>query len=159
KHGKKVKFLTFKEAQERLNKNVLGGIPIRHPEDGNDNGVRLLDIDNDGYLDAALTNEKVRLIWRWQPLSGSWRTHNKGGGGLFQSEVQAPRGGMFRGHFGIFDKGGGASLILPRGHGWDFDLPRREAIFVLPFERWDRFAAPFAKAQSFLFRDVDGDRI
>jgi hypothetical protein len=42
KHGKKVKFLTFKEAQERLNKNVLGGQTLRHPEDGGDNGVRLL---------------------------------------------------------------------------------------------------------------------
>src|SRR5262245_38765853 len=77
KHGKKVKFLTFREAQQRLDKNLLGGIPIRHPEDGKDNGVRLLDVDNDGYLDVALTNEKVRLIWRWQPRSRSWKTHNK----------------------------------------------------------------------------------
>ncbi len=29
KHGRKVKFLTFREALERLNKNFLGGHPLR----------------------------------------------------------------------------------------------------------------------------------
>ena len=43
KHGKKVKFLTFKEAQERLDKHLLAGQPLRHPRYGDDNGVRLLD--------------------------------------------------------------------------------------------------------------------
>ena len=32
KHGKKVKFLDFREAQERLNKNLLGGQPLRDPK-------------------------------------------------------------------------------------------------------------------------------
>ena len=31
KHGKKVKFLNFREAQERLNKNLLGDNPLRTP--------------------------------------------------------------------------------------------------------------------------------
>jgi putative membrane-bound dehydrogenase-like protein len=34
KHGKKVKFLTFREAQERLNKNLLKGSPLRDPKTG-----------------------------------------------------------------------------------------------------------------------------
>ena len=34
KHGKKVKFLTFREAQERLNKNLLDGHPLRDPKTG-----------------------------------------------------------------------------------------------------------------------------
>ena len=38
KHGKKVKFLTFREAQERLDKNLLGGHPLRDPKTGTDNG-------------------------------------------------------------------------------------------------------------------------
>src|SRR5262249_41584818 len=37
KHGKKVKFLTFREALERINKNVLGGHPLREPKTGGDN--------------------------------------------------------------------------------------------------------------------------
>ena len=48
KHGKKVKFLTFREAQERLNKHLLGGQPLRHPATGGDNGVRLIDLNDDG---------------------------------------------------------------------------------------------------------------
>src|SRR5207249_2677508 len=42
KHGSKVRFLTFREAQERLDKNLLLGHPLRAPN-GQDNGVRLLD--------------------------------------------------------------------------------------------------------------------
>src|SRR5205085_2191665 len=54
KHGKKVKFLTFREAQERLNKNLLGGHPLRDPERSQDHGVRLIDLNNDGYLDVVI---------------------------------------------------------------------------------------------------------
>src|SRR5262249_29948987 len=36
KHSKKVKFLTFREAQDRLNKNLLGGHPLRDPVTGED---------------------------------------------------------------------------------------------------------------------------
>src|SRR5207249_2740136 len=53
RHGHKVKFLTFREAQERLDRYLLGGQPLRSP-DGLDNGVRLLDLDNDGYLDVVV---------------------------------------------------------------------------------------------------------
>ena len=39
KHGKKVKFLNFREVYERLTKNLLGGHPLR-TANGQDNGVR-----------------------------------------------------------------------------------------------------------------------
>ena len=55
KHGKKVKFLNFREAQERLNKNLLAGKPLR-AADGTDSGVRLFDVDSDGYLDVIERN-------------------------------------------------------------------------------------------------------
>lgn len=71
KHGKKVKFLTFREAQERLDKHLLGGSSLR-AADGSDNGVRLLDLDNDGYLDVVIGNDKVRQTRRWSPQSGRW---------------------------------------------------------------------------------------
>jgi putative membrane-bound dehydrogenase-like protein len=73
KHGKKVKFLTFREAQERLNKHLLGGQALRRA-DGQDNGVRLLDLDNDGYLDVVIGNDKVRQTRRWSPRTGKWIT-------------------------------------------------------------------------------------
>src|SRR5262249_27222462 len=72
KHGKKVKFLTFKEAQERLNKNMLGGVPLRDPKTGRDNGVTLADSNDDGYLDVFIRNDKVQKLRVWQPGKG-WK--------------------------------------------------------------------------------------
>src|SRR5262249_32487299 len=46
-YGKRVKFLSFAEAAERLNSNLLGAQALRASE-GADNGVRLLDLNNDG---------------------------------------------------------------------------------------------------------------
>jgi putative membrane-bound dehydrogenase-like protein len=71
KHGKKVKFLTFREAQERLNKNLLNGNPLR-AADGQDNGVRLLDLNNDGFMDVVIGNDKVRETRVWSPKTKKW---------------------------------------------------------------------------------------
>ena len=46
-------------AQERLDKNLLAGEPLR-ATDGRDNGVRLLDVNNDGWLDVVIGNGRVR---------------------------------------------------------------------------------------------------
>ena len=71
KHGKKVKFLTFREAQDRLNKNLLGGQSLRRAN-GQDNGVRLIDLDNDGFLDVVVGNDKVQQTRLWSPGKKSW---------------------------------------------------------------------------------------
>ncbi len=67
KHGSKVKFLNFREAYDRLNKNLLAGNPLRNAE-GLDNGVRLMDVDNDGFLDLVL-GTKARI---WRPRTVRW---------------------------------------------------------------------------------------
>ncbi|MBX6314314.1 MAG: VCBS repeat-containing protein, partial [Isosphaeraceae bacterium] len=72
-HGRKVKFLNFREAQERLDQHLLGGHSLR-ATDGRDNGVRLLDIDHDGYMDVVIGNEHRRQTRLWSPKSGRWRT-------------------------------------------------------------------------------------
>jgi putative membrane-bound dehydrogenase-like protein len=79
KHGKKVKFLTFREAQERLDQHLLAGYPLR-AGNGRDNGVRLLDADNDGYMDVIIGHNvtgrggrggtRTRL---WQPDGRRWQ--------------------------------------------------------------------------------------
>ena len=63
KHGGKVKFLTFRECMERVNKHLLAGQPLR-AANGQDNGVRMLDVNHDGYMDVVIGNEKrlIRLL-------------------------------------------------------------------------------------------------
>lgn len=65
KHGKKVKFLTFREAVERLNKNLMKEKPLRNAT-GGDNGVRLVDLDADGHLDVA--DQSVHRLKTTRPL-------------------------------------------------------------------------------------------
>ena len=48
RHAGKVKFLSFREVEERIDKNLLGRQPLR-AANGQDNGVRVLDV-----ADAAL---------------------------------------------------------------------------------------------------------
>jgi putative membrane-bound dehydrogenase-like protein len=100
KHGKKVKFLSFREAQERLNKHLLGGQPLR-AADGGDNGVRLLDLDNDGFVDVVIGNGKVRQTRRWSPAEGKWVT-----GDFPVSLVKAGE------RFGVVRPDGQASLLV-----------------------------------------------
>jgi putative membrane-bound dehydrogenase-like protein len=73
KYGRRVKFLNFKEAQERLNKNV-GELRTSKPR--GDNGVRLVDMNNDGYLDVIEATDIYRRFTRvWQPTltrKGYW---------------------------------------------------------------------------------------
>jgi putative membrane-bound dehydrogenase-like protein len=66
KHGKKVKFLNFREAQERLNRNLLARTSLRTAQ-GNDNSVRLFDFDNDGFMDVLGAG-----IRTWDPSNNRW---------------------------------------------------------------------------------------
>jgi putative membrane-bound dehydrogenase-like protein len=60
-HGKKVKFLTFKEAVERLNKNFVGG-QLYNPSRANAQ-LRVADIDNDGLMDVVVANNTPNQSW------------------------------------------------------------------------------------------------
>ena len=54
-----------------MTNNVLGGHPLR-AADGGDNGVRLLDVNADGYMDAIVANGQVRQTRIWSPSTGQW---------------------------------------------------------------------------------------
>jgi putative membrane-bound dehydrogenase-like protein len=71
-HGKKVKFMTFRECRERLEKNLLCGQQLRNPNTGGDNGVRLLDLNRDGYLDVVISHGQKKLTRLWSPKKHTW---------------------------------------------------------------------------------------
>jgi putative membrane-bound dehydrogenase-like protein len=101
KHGKKVKFLSFREALARINKNVLEGhslrdakqhaalpwsnertTPVKIPwplppgarlsdKDG-DYGLRFIDIDEDGHEDVVFSNEKEYGIYLFTGMEHGW---------------------------------------------------------------------------------------
>ncbi|HEY6170060.1 MAG TPA: PVC-type heme-binding CxxCH protein, partial [Verrucomicrobiae bacterium] len=71
KYGKRVKFLTFREAQQRLDQHLLAGNLLR-AANGRDNGVRLLDLNGDGFVDVVIANERGRKTRVWDPAKRGW---------------------------------------------------------------------------------------
>ncbi len=159
KHGKKVKFLTFGEAEERLNKNLLGGHPLRDPRNGHGHGVRLIDLNNDGYLDVVTSNEMVQQTRVWSPKTRSW---------IDSSFPQVPTFlgvGCFGSLFGVFRPDGYASFLFHFQGGtgaWHFDGKRwvvdkdlEKALQALGRTAWT--AGPAGEEQGVRLRDLDRD--
>jgi putative membrane-bound dehydrogenase-like protein len=88
-YGTKVKFLNFREANERLNKNPrlieehadrpparpAGELPPRArstDEKGRDAGLRFVDLDEDGYLDVVFSNDQDFGIYLYDPAAKGW---------------------------------------------------------------------------------------
>jgi putative membrane-bound dehydrogenase-like protein len=72
KYAGRIKFLTFREAQEKLNKNLLDGHPLR-ASDGGDNGVRVLDLNNDGFMDVIAAGDQFAETRIWNPVTRTWK--------------------------------------------------------------------------------------
>ena len=111
-HGKKVKFLTMREVDERMVENMLAGHSLRNAK-GGDNGVRILDIDGDGYMDVVIGNPGAKLCRIWDPEKEFWQ------------EAPFPTLVTPALRFGILDKSGRAAAIETNEHGvtraWRFD--------------------------------------
>ena len=100
KHGKKVKFLNFREAHDRLNENLLAGQPLR-AKDGSNNGVRVLDANNDGFMDVVIGNSDVQVTRVWEQTSGTWQTQ------------PLPISDMAEAQFGVLYEDGRATMVTP----------------------------------------------
>lgn len=74
KHGKKVKFLNFRECLERLNKNLLQGEPLRG-KDGKRGVSFLADLNLDGFLDVCAKDFDLQV---WNNVHCVWEKASLG---------------------------------------------------------------------------------
>jgi putative membrane-bound dehydrogenase-like protein len=155
-HGTKVKFLTFREAQERLDRNLLGGQPLRTTS-GRDNGVRLLDLDNDGYLDVVIGNERVRQTRRWSPQSRAWS--------VTDFPIALASAGQDTGaRFGIVQRHGLPALLVRNDQtagAWQFDgtrwIEHAALLSGLELEGQPLATSRHGRDTGVRLRDLDGD--
>jgi len=63
-YGNKITFLNCREIMDRITMNALAEQPLVD-SNGRDNGVRVLDINADGYLDVAIANPNKRVTRIW----------------------------------------------------------------------------------------------
>jgi putative membrane-bound dehydrogenase-like protein len=163
RHGKKVKFLTFREAQQRLDKNLLGGQPLRNPTNGLHNGVRLLDLNNDGYLDVVIGNEHSKQTRLWSPKKKKWEVMDCPAD-LSKAADNGDHGWFDEGRFGFLKSQQYPSIWFDRfawhfdGKGWgkrDLDFGRG---LVVPGQRFlPRYRYRDAPRRGVRLIDLDGD--
>lgn len=160
RHAGKVKFLNFREVQQRLTKNLLAGQPLR-AADGGDNGVRLLDVNADGYQDVVIANSEVQKTRIWSPQVGKWIET-----GFPVTRVET--GDALRNdrwaHFGVVREDGQASLIVRSGStagAWHFDgqgwVAAPELLAGLEVDGEPLVTATSGRDAGIRLVDVDGD--
>ncbi|MGI8604628.1 MAG: PVC-type heme-binding CxxCH protein [Verrucomicrobiales bacterium] len=115
KYGPRVKFLTFREALARLERNALGGDSLR-AKDGGDNGVRLIDVNRDGYMDVLIGNDRRKVTRIWQPRDRTWR----------ETDLPVPLVGSTKfgadSRFGVVRNGAVTLVASGEGKGaWEFE--------------------------------------
>ncbi|NQU21744.1 MAG: c-type cytochrome [Candidatus Nealsonbacteria bacterium] len=118
KHGKKVKFLTFREVQDRLDANFLGGRPLR-AKDGRDNGIRVLDADGDGHMDAVTAEEKARLVGRKLPYPLPDGTASLAAGGTAMFDIEGRDAGL---RFVDVDEDGHLDVVFSNAERYSIHL-------------------------------------
>ncbi len=161
KHGKKVRFLAFEQVNERLVKNLLAGQPLR-AANGQDNGVRLIDLNNDGYLDVVIGNEKLRRTRLWSTQKNAWIE------GEFPVRlVELDKSGQRRDagvRFGVIRSDGFATILVrseTQTGSWHFDgktwLPANELLEGLDADGEPIMTSHKGRDRGVRLRDVDLD--
>ncbi len=164
RYGRRVRFLHFREAVDRLTRHLLGGEPLRGT-DGGDNGVRLVDLDHDGFLDVLVGNSRRRSTRVWNPGRSAWDEFplptelctQPDGAGRHEREPGVRWGVLNQGE-GVFvwmaSEKTRSAWAFDRAKGW---VSRPELLRGL-----DAFGSPVvgrsaAQDRGVRFRDFDGD--
>ena len=170
-HGPKVKFLNFQEANQRMANHLVGrdgelrkDDKLSPPPFRNDSGIRLLDINRDGYLDVvrgSRSRDKTSTGYTriWQPQTREWLT----------TEFRGAVGFSEFSHFGSLTKNGPPSILLRNQSGpyWQHFAAGRWTIdrTLFPFRdnRDNRDnkeqTAPLPKQRGMRLRDLDNDGV
>lgn len=153
-YGDAVRFMSFRDAQESLDRHLLAGQPLR-AEDGGDNLVRLLDVNRDGTIDTVRLTRDVLVTRRWVESQHDWST----------TTLSLPVGdrGFQAIQFGVLDRNGEAILVArTKDHQWN--MFRFERDMWRRLETNDLFAEIPSDLESsqrgpimFRLEDVDGD--
>jgi putative membrane-bound dehydrogenase-like protein len=116
-YGTKIKFLNFREANERLNKNPQLAVAFAPPrparpagelppgarltdDQGRDAGLRFVDIDEDGNLDVVWSNDQDYGIYLFDRAARAWTRKVMAGWALSaESLPKIVRGGTDNGFF------------------------------------------------------------
>ncbi len=162
RYGPRVKFLNFREVHERLTKHLLSGQPLR-AADGSDNGVRVLDLNHDGYMDVVIGNERVRQTRLWSPQTRSW-TEGDFPVPIVRTDAQGKRT-LTGVRFGVLQPKGQASLLVRNeelaglwhfdGQGW---TAAAEGLRGLELNG-PVLTARGGSDRGVRFRDLDGDGV
>lgn len=127
-YGKRVKFLNFREALERINKNLLPGAAPGIRDD--DSGMVVLDVNKDGYMDVIVSREfargdgrdVIRVTRIWNTVDKKWTESEFP---TVLTLIHKAEGSQTYGvRFGIVHKNGHASAIRLDEYertGWTFD--------------------------------------
>ena len=151
RHGKKVKFLTFRECVDRLNQNVLDGDSLRTAS-GADSQLRLIDLNSDGYVDCVKPGSHVRY---WVPEQNAWQ--RRGALPIPSIEANAPNRSPLI--WGSLDRSGGVSLFdLNNPATTPLDFNKHGSSLSAQGCHWER---PSKSRNDRLvtgsLRDIDGD--
>jgi len=145
-YGKRVKFLNFREALERLEKHALAGRELR-TNLGPDNGVRLLDVNADGFMDALIgaANQPVTRVW--QPQEQRW------------SETKTPANFVRFGHDGGMPTSTALGVVHQSGAPTIFAEEKAWTFHNGAWQADDALARGLPAKAQLRFRDFDEDGV